>query len=808
MILLIPSFILPSSPWQWAQWYWHTEAWPHPWSPLTRRLLILRRSNMLLTMNNWIWVLLNWLNDSCLWLLILLNFWIMMTDMLTMKNTWFFLISAPSTRRCENSFDASWCLTESLTKMFLMINVDREHEDWQRRRRDRWSGCRGWLRVGWTLNWLNWLCWQKNWFWPLWMNLEDIEARKTLTKNWCRNISCENIWRIEVISDLLELEYAFLDLILDPKIFELDVLGSPWNSQSWGHWLSCWWIRLNNNADRRWKNRWTEFLNEVLDRKWFHCCLSHCIELAFRWWMSDWSLSSTCWLKIDIEYWNQWTTCWLPWLLTTCPVWIWIADNLNRKLALLIPDWKLRLHDEDKVSSLIDILEQVNKILDVLILGLMSDLESSLTGYLRSSLSWAIQRSFPTLTCIFDEWLYHIEPFDLLEELEAWDLLLWPCPWLQRSWAIRQWTSERIPWWCCHSWVSWLFYPRTPPDSLKWGNWRAWGWTLLESSWWNPWPFEHSLKWRGHRRKPWPPIEHDHSDLSWGMRMNLTSSESYPFLTMICEKWACHDFGASLRPYNWRLRRQTVGSEYWSSRGAWTKIGDFEGSTGVLRNADAMSDTATSQEWIWLMSKMSLRVVAWGVDAYLSSLEMICLNPFAQNRPLSSLPGQGPMTHLDSMMDRRSSLTELTERNLIISIMTMSATSACSFVIASLIWSAEYPWRSPWYHSWRMRPWSNSSSDWASWWSALTWSWPTERWFSLMSWSTAAISEDFWGLDFVLIPSSDLNWLLRLSLRCLLRSLRLTRTWLLRLLNLLRRYLKIWGLRNDCWLWWGRCWCC
>ena len=124
--------------------------------------------------------------------------------------------------------------------------------------------------------------------------------------------------------------------------------------------IFCWWIRLNDNADLRWENRWIELLNEILDRKWLNWCLSHRIELAFRWWMSNWCLSPACWLKIDVEHRNQWTWGWLPWFLTSCPVWIRIAADLNWKFAILISDRKLRLHDEDEVSCLIDILEKMN----------------------------------------------------------------------------------------------------------------------------------------------------------------------------------------------------------------------------------------------------------------------------------------------------------------------------------------------------------------------------------------------------------------------------------------------------------------
>ena len=57
--------------------------------------------------------------------------------------------------------------------------------------------------------------------------------------------------------------------------------------------------------------------------------------------MSNWSLTSAGRLKIDVEYWTQWTTYWLSWLLATCPIWIWIATIWTRKLLcwFLIGSW-------------------------------------------------------------------------------------------------------------------------------------------------------------------------------------------------------------------------------------------------------------------------------------------------------------------------------------------------------------------------------------------------------------------------------------------------------------------------------------
>ena len=272
---------------------------------------------------------------------------------------------------------------------------------------------------------------------------------------------------------------------------------------------------------------------------------------------------------------------------------------------------------------------------------------------------------------------------------------------------------------------------------------------------------------------------------NWSFLRKVHESDfiwTIPLLTMIWEKWACHDFGASLRPY--KLTLETPDRRLWigkfsrclnKDRWFWGIHGGVEESWGYVWNRDF-----PRMEWIWLMRRMSLRVVAWGVEAYLSSLEMTCLNPFAQKRPLSSLPGRGPMTHRDSMIERRSSWL-MTKRNRIIGIMTLRTDLLELFVIASLIWSAEYPWRSPWYHSWRMRPWSNSSSDWASWWSALIWSWVMGRWFSLMSWRTAEISADSFadsfGVDFFVI---------------------LLRTWT-------GCWSNCWGWAGPgCWAWW-RC---
>ena len=155
-----------------------------------------------------------------------------------------------------------------------------------------------------------------------------------------------------------------------------NVLWAIWTAQLWSRWLS--WICLNDNADLWWQNSWFEFVNEVLDGRWLYWCLSHSVQFAFCGWMSNWSLSSAGWQKIDIEYWNQWTTHWHPWLLTICPIWICIADNLNWKLAMLIGSWG----SMTKTKSLVW-LTYLSKWMRFLVSwswGVISDLESSLTG--------------------------------------------------------------------------------------------------------------------------------------------------------------------------------------------------------------------------------------------------------------------------------------------------------------------------------------------------------------------------------------------------------------------------------------------
>ena len=63
----------------------------------------------------------------------------------------------------------------------------------------------------------------------------------------------------------------------------------------------------------------------------------------------------------------------------------------------------------------------------------------------------------------------------------------------------------------------------------------------------------------GHLRKPWQWGWHDlNSDPVKAQGSDLICERFILLRTWV--KWICHDLGESLRPYNWCLRRQTVGS--------------------------------------------------------------------------------------------------------------------------------------------------------------------------------------------------------------------------------------------------------
>ena len=310
------------------------------------------------------------------------------------------------------------------------------------------------------------------------------------------------------------------------------------------------------------ENGWAELLNEILDLRWLYCRLSHCIEFTFGWRMSNWNLNSACWLKVDIEHWNLWTTRWLPWFLTTCPIWIWIADNLNRKLAFLIPDWKLRLHDEDETPCLFDILEQMDEIFDVLMLRV-------------DERAWEL---FDRILKVISE-LNHPKKFS-----NSWPELWWMT--LSR-WAF--WSSGRV--WSLSPVVVTLLVTSKILSNSSMNFWensivmlpflsllivllrnltgfsKVRKWTCLSVSSsriiemnsltiWSPPEMTKSSTYATTASRTWP---------NWSFLRSVSLTSSEPSL---CWPWseeselaAWRVLGASLRPYSWRLRRQTIGSE-------------------------------------------------------------------------------------------------------------------------------------------------------------------------------------------------------------------------------------------------------
>ena len=119
--------------------------------------------------------------------------------------------------------------------------------------------------------------------WWLWWNLlgtcfEEVESRKMMTRTWSLNIVCENVWWVEMSADLFELQFAFFGFVLNPQEFELNVFWTTWNTQTWSHRFSCWWICLNGHAGLWRKNGGNEFLNENLDCQRLNSCLSKTIK--------------------------------------------------------------------------------------------------------------------------------------------------------------------------------------------------------------------------------------------------------------------------------------------------------------------------------------------------------------------------------------------------------------------------------------------------------------------------------------------------------------------------------------------------
>ena len=94
---------------------------------------------------------------------------------------------------------------------------------------------------------------------------------------------------------------------------------------------------------------------------------SHPLKESLIWvpWWSAWSPMN----RLMPESW-QWSAGWPSWSLTSGPIWIWIRYNFYWNEPLRICCWNLRLHDIDIVSSLIDILEKMNEVVEVDTLGI------------------------------------------------------------------------------------------------------------------------------------------------------------------------------------------------------------------------------------------------------------------------------------------------------------------------------------------------------------------------------------------------------------------------------------------------------
>ena len=230
------------------------------------------------------------------------------------------------------------------------------------------------------------------------------------------------------------------------------------------------------------------------------------------------------------------------------------------------------------------------------------------------------------------------------------------------------------------------------------------------------------------------------------MRMNLTSSESYPFWpwsvwsepAMILEHLSDHKVDV------WEAKQLALSTDVLEEPEQRSVIlrdplGCWETLMRCLKPQLPKNESDSWAKWAWGLSPEGLmhtcHLLKWSALTLLHKIDLWVRSQGEDQWPILT-------QNWSSFF-----MTELSKRTRIISIVTMRTDLLELFCDSFL---DRICWRSPWYQSWRMRPWSNSSSDGASWWSAFIWSWPTERWFSLMSWSAAAISEGSWGLDFVL----------------------------------------------------------
>ena len=287
--------------------------------------------------------------------------------------------------------------------------------------------------------------------------------------------------------------------------------------------------------------------------------------------------------------------------------------------------------------------------------GFDKDLDNSLTGYLMSSLSCDIHKSLPTAV-LKSEWLClsHLtwSFFGTVGRLTPFVLILDMILHKPNKLSMNICENSRVVW------PDLRFLIILPRNSTGWSGVRCLMCLRLKVfwiSWKNLCAEDDSLEttrssiYAVTMRLTWLEESHlvnAHGSDRFGGRFN-------PLRTWV--KWICHDLGESLKPYNWRLRRQTFGSGYWISWGASAQTNPFESSTGVLRKADATFDIEKLHLRSWLIIIMSLRVVAIGEWAYFVSLSRTWVKPFPTKRALKT-PERGPMTQRDSIILAWSSL--------------------------------------------------------------------------------------------------------------------------------------------------------
>ena len=82
-------------------------------------------------------------------------------------------------------------------------------------------------------------------------------------------------------------------------------------------------------------------------------------------------------------------------------------------------------HDEDEVSCLVDIIEEMLEVVELSFLGIWQRFDNSLMGCLMSPLSWDIRKSLPTAVLRVSDSLCRVWPDPLWGPSESWHDLWW-----------------------------------------------------------------------------------------------------------------------------------------------------------------------------------------------------------------------------------------------------------------------------------------------------------------------------------------------------------------------------------------------